>query len=193
MSTARLDSLTGIEAALWEQLERAASDKAHAWRWPVLATVHGEFADARTVVLREVEPRTRRIFIYTDARAGKVSQILHHPMGSMVMWSPALGWQLRCRVRLTLEMSGLAATSRWAHVKLSPAAQDYLSPMPPGAVLVPTSAGAPAPAPTDAETIQHEYFAVIEAVVEAIDWLELHPQGHRRAVFDAQGPRWVQP
>jgi len=31
------------------------------------------------------------------------------------------------------------------------------------------------------------------AQVLAIDWLELHAQGHRRAVFDESGARWVQP
>jgi hypothetical protein len=29
--------------------------------------------------------------------------------------------------------------------------------------------------------------------VEAVDWLELHAEGHRRALFDAQGARWVAP
>jgi hypothetical protein len=29
--------------------------------------------------------------------------------------------------------------------------------------------------------------------VQSLDWLELHPDGHRRAVFDAAGGRWVQP
>jgi pyridoxamine 5'-phosphate oxidase len=36
-------------------------------------------------------------------------------------------------------------------------------------------------------------FAVISATVTAIDWLELSAEGHRRAVFDAAGARWVQP
>ena len=38
-----------------------------------------------------------------------------------------------------------------------------------------------------------DYFAVIEAAIDAIDWLDLHPDGHRRAIFDARGARWVQP
>jgi pyridoxamine 5'-phosphate oxidase len=104
----------------------------------------------------------------------------------MVMWSPALGWQLRCKVRLAVEMSGLAASSRWARIRLSPAAQDYLSPLPPGAQLGPL----PTPAPG---AVKRDYFAVIDATVEAIDWLELHADGHRRAIFDGRGARWVQP
>ena len=68
-------------------------------------------ADARTVVLREIDERQRALLIYTDERAGKVHQLLRQPHGTLVMWSPALGWQLRCRVRLVIEMSGLAASS----------------------------------------------------------------------------------
>jgi hypothetical protein len=34
---------------------------------------------------------------------------------------------------------------------------------------------------------------MVNAQVESMDWLELHPDGHRRALFDAEGGRWVQP
>lgn len=181
----RLDSLAAIEAAVWHELAGCVANKTHPWRTPVLATIDGDRADARTVVLREVDARTRQLLIYTDERAGKVHQLLNHPHGTLVMWSPALGWQLRCRVRLSLEMSGLAASSRWARIRLSPAAQDYLSPLPPGA---PLQGQAPAHAP-----VTRAYFAVIDATVESLDWLELHAEGHRRAVFDGRDARWVQP
>lgn len=181
----RLDSLAAIEAAVWHHLAGCVADKAHPWRTPVLATINGDLADARTVVLREVDARTKQLLIYTDERAGKVHQLLNHPRGTLVMWSPALGWQLRCRVRLSLEMSGLAASSRWARIRLSPAAQDYLSPLPPG---TPLHGAAPAHPP-----VTRAYFAVIDATVESLDWLELHAEGHRRAIFDGQGARWVQP
>lgn len=184
--TDRLSTLEAVEAAVWQQLAGCAADKSHPWRTPVLATIDGERADARTVVLREIDERQRQLLIYTDERAGKVHQLLRCPHGTLVMWSPALGWQLRCRVRLTIEMSGLSASSRWARVRLSPAAQDYLSPLPPGAPVA-------APGPPSHAPVARDYFAVIEAAIEAIDWLELHPDGHRRAIFDSRGARWVQP
>ena len=180
-------TLEAVEAEVWRQLARATHDKHHAWRSPVLATATGDGADARTVILREVDTDARVLRIFTDERAAKVAQLMSHPIGTVVMWSRALGWQLRCRVRLTVQSQGLAATSRWALVKLSPSAQDYLSPLPPGAPLegaAPTLPTLPFPQP---------HFAIVEAQVLAIDWLELHRDGHRRAVFDAEGARWVQP
>ncbi|MEP7294568.1 MAG: pyridoxamine 5'-phosphate oxidase family protein [Burkholderiales bacterium] len=182
----RLATLPEIEAAVWEQLAAAVGETAHEWRTPVLATVNGEAADARTVVLREVDAREKQFLFYTDERAGKVAQVLNHPHGTVVMWSRKLSWQLRCHVRLAVEMSGLSASSRWARVRLTPAAQEYLSAMPPGTPLPDVIHRAGGEVPRD-------YFSVISAEVESIDWLELHRDGHRRAIFGAQGARWVQP
>jgi len=182
----RIASLPDIQAEIWEQLAAATADTQHPWRTPVLATINGHLADARTVVLREFDLRDRRFTIYTDELAAKVSQLLSHPVGTLVMWSHQLGWQLRCRVHLALEMSGLAASSRWARIKLSPAAQDYLSPLPPGTTIespeIPTHAAVP-----------RDYFSIITAQVLSIDWLELHELGHRRARFDGNEGRWLQP
>ena len=182
----RLLALDAIQAEIWRQLSAATGDIAHPWRTPVLATINGHLADARTVVLREVDARDRRFMIYTDERAAKVTQLLSHPVGTLVMWSQPLGWQLRCRVHLAIEMSGLAASSRWARIKLSPAAQDYLSPLPPGTVLDDSAA------PTHA-AVARDYFSIITAQVLSLDWLELHEQGHRRARFDGGQGVWLQP
>ena len=192
-----LTTLEAVQAEVWRQLLRATNDKHHAWRSVVLATATADGADARTVILREVDADARLLRIFTDERAAKVAQLMSHPVGTVVMWSPALGWQLRCRVRLTVQSQGLAATSRWALVKLSPAAQDYLSPLPPGAALAGAELAGDSPGAPSADAARvpapQPHFAIIEAQVLAIDWLELKRGGHRRALFDDAGARWVQP
>ena len=78
----------------------------------------------------------------------------------------------------------LPLATRWARLKLSPAAQDYLSPQAPGDVLDNTLG----------TRSQRAHFALLEAHVLSIDWLELHAQGHRRARFSADATaRWLQP
>ena len=74
-------------------------------------------------------------------------------------------------------------SSRWARLKMSPAAHDYLSPLPPG-----TAVDRPLP-----ERGSRAHFGVVTARIDAIDWLELHADGHRRAAFDAEGRRWLVP
>lgn len=185
---ARLKTLDAIEAALWEQLEAASRNRSHGWRTPVLATVTSQgLPDARTIVLREVDAAQRQLRFYTDERSPKAEQLRALPRGVLVMWSHALGWQLRIGVALDLQVHGLAVSSRWARLKLSPAAHDYLSPLPPGTDLPTPAAG------LTAREEDRGHFALVTAAVESIDWLELHADGHRRAKFDADGPRWVQP
>ena len=180
---ARIESLQLIETACWREIERAAREREHPWRAMVLATVDGECAQARIVVLREVHAAARELLFYTDDRSPKLAQMTSAPKGSLLLWSQPLGWQVRLRVHLEALSDGLEVSSRWARLKLSPAAQDYLSPMAPG-----TPLGRPGN-----ERGARDYFAVVSARVEAMDWLELHADGHRRAVFDGQGARWVQP
>lgn len=192
MNTAqRLDSLAAVQTALWQELARAAHDKHHEWRTPVLATVDGEAADARTVVLREVDTGASTLTIFSDARAAKLAQLQAHPLGTLVMWSRRLSWQLRLRVQLSAQTEGLAVASRWVSLKLSPAAQDYLSPLPPGQALAAPDVEMP-PA-TAAPAAERGHFALLQARVLSADWLELHRAGHRRARFDEAGARWLVP
>ena len=99
------------------------------------------------------------------------------------MWSRALAWQLRLAVRLEVTRTGLSASSRWARLKMTPAAHDYLSPLPPGSAI-----DEPLP-----ERGSRAHFALVVAHVQAIDWLELHDEGQRRARFDAAGACWLAP
>ncbi len=181
-------------AVLWTELERAVTERGHPWRQPVLATtcpLRG--AQARTVVLREVDPATRTLLLYTDIRSPKVAQLDHDPRAQLVCWSPALGWQLRLSVDVRCETDGLDVTSRWARLRHTRAAQDYLSPLAPGSVQ-------PAPgtvtAPAEAVAVRGA-FAVLRAQVREMDWLVLDPQGHRRAMFDFRdgqpAARWLVP
>jgi hypothetical protein len=188
--SARLASLDQIGAAVWSELSAATAGRGHEWREAVLATTDGALADARTVVLREAEPESRILRFYTDERAAKVHQFARHPVGTIVCWSRALGWQLRCRVSLTVQVSGLAVSSRWARIRLTPAAQDYLSPLPPG---TPVGTVDDPTAPVRSTSVERAAFAVVDAQVLSIDWLELHAAGHRRARFDDAGARWLQP
>jgi hypothetical protein len=180
----RIDSLALIETSLWQELHRAAQQTGHEWRTMALATVEGDEAQARSIVVREVDVARRELVFFTDARSAKVSQMKGRPIGTMLCWSSRISWQLRLRVELDVQTSGLTVSSRWARLKLTPAAQDYLSPLPPGS---------PMTEPFEPERASRSHFAVVTARVLSIDWLELHADGHRRAFFGPEGARWLQP
>ena len=180
---ARIESLGLLHRACWQELERATREREHGWRALTLATVDGDHADARIVILREADASAQCLRFYTDARSRKVGQARARPLGTLLAWCPRLSWQLRLRVRLQVDTAGPSVRTRWSQLRLTPSAQDYMSPLAPG---TPLAGGAGTP---DTEA----HFAIVEAAIVSMDWLELHTEGHRRAVFDAQGERWVQP
>jgi hypothetical protein len=180
----RIDSLALIETQLWQELQQAAQQPGHEWRTMALATIEDEVAQARTVVLREVDSSARELVFFTDARSPKVAQVQARPVGTMLCWSSRISWQLRLRVHMEVQTSGLKVSSRWARLKLTPAAQDYLSPLPPGS---------PVAARFEPERATRSHFAVVSARVLSIDWMELHADGHRRAHFGPDGAQWLQP
>ncbi|WP_088278852.1 pyridoxamine 5'-phosphate oxidase family protein [Ideonella sp. A 288] len=179
----RIETLGLIQSACWRELERASRENDHEWRVMSMATLGGDGLDLRSMVLREVREQENRLTMYTDARSPKVGQIDAQPQAMLLAWSRRLGWQLRLKVDLSIETAGLAVSSRWAQLKMTPAAQDYLSPLPPGAVLE----------GIEPERATRGHFALIHGKVSAMDWLELHPDGRRRAMFDTQGMRWLAP
>ena len=194
--TTRLQELDEIETSIWSELERCvaarpraepdepvADEPPHEWRVAVLATVDDGQADARSLVLREVDAAERRLVFYTDARSPKVRQIEQSPQGTLIFYSRKLGQQLRMQVRLNVETTGLAVSSRWARLQTSAGARDYQSVAAPGR---------PLDAPLS-ELGVRGHFAMIEAMAETVDWLELHPRGHRRAVLGGRSSHWVQP
>jgi pyridoxamine 5'-phosphate oxidase len=180
----RIDSLALIETSLWQELQQAALQPGHEWRTMALATIDGDVAQARTVMLREVHVAARELVFFTDARSPKVAQMHNHPRGTLLCWSSRISWQLRMSVALEVQTSGLKVSSRWARLKLTPAAQDYLSPLPPGS---------PVASRYEPERATRNHFAVVTAQVLAVDWMELHADGHRRASFGTDGAHWLQP
>ena len=183
----RLQTPHEIQEQIWRELSRACQDPHHAWRTPVLATVGGDgFANARVVVLREVDEAHQALRVYTDKRSSKVSELLHEPHAQFVFWSDRLSWQLRVRVVISVETAGPEVQARWQRVQQSASAADYLGRVAPGEGLEAAQSGS-----TDADASHH--FALLTAEVLEMDWLELDRDGHRRANLRSGNWRWLAP
>lgn len=184
-----------IRQRIWMELGRAAQDRHHAWRTPVIATVDsGGMPNARTVVLRAVDASRTQLQFYTDARSPKVGEIIRQPCALLVFWSKRLNWQLRVRAGVTIRTEGPDVEAVWDRVSQSASAGDYLSSLAPGDILASPDAGSgpAAAAGTMAEASRHQ-LAIITTQVTEIDWLELARGGHRRARIGAESWDWVAP
>ena len=181
-----------IRTQIWKELGRASLDRRHEWRTPVLACTDADgLADARAVVLRQVDATAEQLTFYTDSRSPKVAQLQAQDAAVLVVWSARLSWQLRVRVACSVITAGPEVEAIWQGVKQSAAAGDYLSPLPPGAVLPSgrdsaDSAAAGTPVPTHS-------FALLRAQVLHMDWLELSRDGHRRAQLNGNTWAWLTP
>ena len=176
-----------IRHRTWQELERAAHDRHHEWRTPVLATVTSDgYPNARTVVLRQADAKRLSLQIYTDARSPKVAELTHQPVASLVFWSARLSWQLRVKVAVQVISQGPQLDGVWERLAQSPAASDYLSIAAPGDDL-------PAGTEIAGGASAHHHLAILVAQVQEIDWLEIRRAGHRRAVFNAQTWGWRVP
>jgi hypothetical protein len=109
------------------------------------------------------------------------------PKSVFVFWSSRLGWQLRVSVNFTLLSKGPLVELLWNEVKESPAASDYLSSFAPGTPLAQSNNK------TKDEALDTSHFAVLNAQVLEIDWLELARTGHRRARLTADSWEWLVP
>ena len=151
-------------------LARAAADKKSPMRWPVLCTAG---PSGRIVVLRGFDQATRVCRLYTDRRTTKMRDLSASPKAELVFFDPGKMLQIRVSGPTRIVTSGQdweAALSGLPNAAL----QDYAALLAPGAQLSGASAE------FDPATIAGN-FAMIEVTGEAIDWLCLDRNGHRRA------------
>lgn len=182
-----LDTSQEIRQQIWKELGRASVDRHHAWRTPVLATLGCDGSpNARTVVLRKVDTNQQTLCFYTDARSAKVSELTKEPKAALTFWSGRLNWQLRVKVEISVATDGPELQALWQRVQQSASAGDYMATEAPGTER-----------PTGFSTAQNlsgdHHFALLNAQVLQMDWLELGRGGHRRSSMSADTWQWLVP
>lgn len=212
MPRPRITDPDELRRRAWEALARAVADRRHPFHQPVIATVRDDRPEARTVVLRRVFPPGERhptrglLIAHTDARSPKVDDLRRRPALAWLFYDP--GTRLQLRVRSTALVlthdnpsdegvtAGLHAEA-WA--RTAPFARRcYLAPFPPSSTLaehhhnLPDALVGRAPTP-DESAPGIANFAVIAALVEEIDLLDLHHDGHVRALVAEHGTAWLAP
>jgi pyridoxamine 5'-phosphate oxidase len=199
--TSAEQTLSEILAEAWAMLSRSMTEAEHPFHTPVLGTIGRYGSSLRTVVLREVVPSERYLSCYSDRRAAKVADLLTHPQASWLFYDPGQQIQLRLGGRATLHFTDQLADRAWAKVGLN-SRKNYLSLQRPGTPLANPGSGLPETfdsrnlSPVESEA-GRKHFAVIVCQITFLDWLQLNPDGHRRAQFiwenDKLRSNWVTP
>ncbi len=163
---------------VWARLLAGKSDVAHPFHTAAVASINElEGVTVRTVVLRKVDVESRLLYFHTDRRSPKFADLLHDPAAGWAFYDPQARLQVRLRTSATLHTKDAIAHEQW--VGLPAQTQEmYRSPVAPGEVLSQMTPPPPLPGVDGRDN-----FAVIVCSIESIDWLYLHPDGHRRIRF----------
>tara|TARA_Y100000589_G_scaffold326773_1_gene367201 strand:+ start:4971 stop:5591 length:621 start_codon:yes stop_codon:yes gene_type:complete len=176
---------------IWELLEKGRSDRRHAFHTPVLATMNGAGdPDLRTVVLRRVDRGSRLICCHTDTRSPKVEAIRESGRVAWLFYDPESRVQIRahgqCRIHSGADDAMTCET--WSTVQPH-SRVCYYAPFAPSRELdqwksnQPTNAREIASSPISSEKSPPDSFSILATVLDSIEWLELHHDGHRRIRF----------
>jgi hypothetical protein len=165
-----------------------------------IATNTPEGADARTVVLRQVESVRRYVWFHTDARADKVIQLEAFPRATLLFWDEKSQTQLRLVTETRLHIDDHIADEHWKKLWVG-GRKTYLSELKPGSEQPDPYPGFPAylgedlPSEADSEA-GRKNFAVIECRVLSMEYLHLGRGGQTRALFQYEPERkltWLAP
>ncbi len=184
--------LETLSTKIWEWLGVAAEDRDDPFRTPVVATVGLDGSpQARTVVLREVDPAAWTLDFYTDVRSPKHAELARSHAVMWLFYDVGRRIQLRVLTTASVHERDDVADRAWAWSGLASRAA-YVSMDAPGSVIE-------APTPSqflhdEAESVRgRANFCVVRCRVREFDVLQLHPGRHRRASVRVDGAEWRAP
>jgi len=146
---------------------------------------------ARTVVIRAVDESARTLAFHTDRRSPKVKELHADPRVTVIGYDMEAGQQVRIQGAARLHIGDSEAMAAWAGVRMD-SRMNYSGDFAPGEVLDDPQAGdvKPGASGSDDQNIGFDKFCRVVVEVQAIDWLNLAADGHRRAVHVWAGDRW---
>jgi hypothetical protein len=160
------------------ELTAAVGSAKHGLHLLTVATVGTDGQpDARTVVLRHVDPLRREIHFHSDIRSPKVQALRASPQVALHWYDPVLRVQVRVAAAAVIHHGDTVAAATWnASQPMSRAI--YTTAAAPGDALDAFPAGPSAAAADDDTGLGR--FAVVSCRFDAVELLSLHAAGHQR-------------
>ena len=184
-----------IEARLWELLQNSVSSFKSPFHTGVVATVHEQQPELRTVVLRHADAQQKKLFFHTDIRSPKVHQLQTHPQMSWLFYDKDIRMQLRLKAIAVIHLDDEVANKAWEESRLS-SRLTYTTSSASGTIL-----STPELIDLNQKEVEPELidiawknFCVVETTIHQMDWAFLHYSGNRRASFhyNTNQFQWIQ-
>lgn len=187
--------LHAIETRLWELLQNSVSSFKLPFHTGVVATVHEQQPEQRTVVLRHADAHQKKLFFHTDMRSPKVDQLQKQPQMSWLFYDKDIRMQLRLKATAVIHLDDEVANNAWEESRLS-SRLTYTTSSASGTIL-----STPELVDLNQKQVEPELidiawknFCVVETTVQQMDWAFLHHRGNRRALFQYNSKQfqWIQ-
>jgi hypothetical protein len=180
------ETAEGTLKQAWDTLALGVADAAHPARRPTFATTSPSgWPEARTIVLRGVDPVAGTVTAHTDLYSDKIKSLQSSPRAALHIWDANQDLQIRLQTEVVIQ-SGDAVRTLW-HKIPDHAQQSYGVTPPPGAPIETALDYVKQPDPAT--------FAVLICTVVHIDAVHLGAN-HRRVSFSRdrhwQG-QWLSP
>lgn len=175
-------NLSDTDAAAWRELEAAPTIPNSGFRYVNLCSVDRfGHPQARMVVLRRADIRTRSLEIHTDVRSPKWEEIAANPSVTILGFAPERRLQLRLFGSATLHGPGSeAADLAWD--RLSQWTRSTYAGGPPGEKAL---SGSGSEKDLAGGAIDGKLrFGVMTVQTSKLDWFQLQRTANQRAVFD---------
>jgi pyridoxamine 5'-phosphate oxidase len=191
MNTVLIDSIThdlnSLQKDIWSRLLNGALRYKDAFHNPVVANIHADGVNMRTVVLRKVWADKKQLAFHTDIRSGKWEELQLQNKISWLFYDASARLQIRLAGIATLHHNDLIADEAWATSTMS-SRKIYMGEEGPSVKSLLPASGLPTVFetndPSPEESIAgRKNFGVIVTTINWMEWLWLNSKGHRRATF----------
>ena len=181
------DDLEKTYENIWDQLIIGKSKSKSELHQGYISTFNDSFPSVRTVVLRHVDKKNNTISFHTDIRSSKIDEIKKNNAVTMLFYDHGKKIQIKVSGKAEVNHKNDKAKIAWDNSR-SFSKKCYV---------VEKAPGTPSDEPTsgylpehenelpDDDLLQNGYnnFTLVEIQIHSIEWLYLHRQGHRRALF----------
>jgi pyridoxine/pyridoxamine 5'-phosphate oxidase len=177
-----MKTLSAVLEESFALLAEGAADPHSPWRHPALATVAPDGRPGvRTLVLRRFDPAARCVDLHTDGRSPKMATLAANPRAALHGWD--CGRRIQLRLDGVIAVADAAATARAWDALHAGSRATYAAALAPGTPIADPGA---VPAPRDERAARAD-FRVLALRFDALEYLSLARQDHRRARFDWKG------
>jgi 3-hydroxyisobutyrate dehydrogenase len=181
-----IEELDAVEHLCWRALTNACIHREAGMHTMVVSTLRNETPMSRVVVLRRVDPDTRKLYFHTDIRKDLLKDLQANPGMSWLGYDKTLRSQIRMFGKTILHHRDELAMEHWQKIQ-HPSRRCYLQTEAPGSWSDGSAHNEDLSGFSyswEESELGFENFIVAETQVEWMDWYFTHNRGNRRAHFE---------